>query len=1125
MTDEALDQVLNSLDATACCAFFQKMDEKERKAHAARALKWLEISTLHHPNEPQLPFWISFLGQNRITNALTNRSDVPKRIVKLLEQMDAARESAKTMPANAVKKEAIPIAEIAVLATSGLTEIKRRNVTPPAEHCIAVLSARKPKWLPEWANWITEEMPASHWWAVRQLEKIGALTLEANSNYLSAMVLALPGDEPLPKPRLENNKWVEVPLDEGKIIERLNADEPLLEQIWQILQDDQSMRVLVQEQAPMGNRDWGRENAFEEWRLRGATGNRWKVALIKLCRQNKLDRARLLAAIMPEMVRFNLESSDSASTLKLDWFTDIHTGVEPTAEERSALLPFYQRLLACRNSKAVSWAVQQISFLVSSPDFKYQEVCEAMSSVFLLKGKEHCLEALKCLKEIAAQHPAAKHDVAIALIEAMENESNDVQKRALSQLAKSGIRDDRLVEALQAKMSRISVMNREAAQKWIGTDGPADTVEESVEDSNVVPLRPANLQPVPTLDLDEYHRRCDAIPANFRALAKLGSGFQALEGERCDLAPMDYLGNEVPRLNPDKPLQLLPDLDALIFYLSQRLHHVGDRAPRTEDLEVMLDGFARFGSERPPDFAKRTEAILAEAQKHSWSVDPSVTTVNMWVKDDAGPAGWLSDFNVKNEFMINRLDEVLRDRFVGVGKKLVKREPIVVLSTPTHDGCWIDPLILVERTRQFLGNQTPGSQAKSLMSQVLNVFGAGNLIKDRDLIDQSLSLLRLAPDNRDLALKYLEGISRNEYVDALRYALGADDVSVGVTTQLWIAASRARNPFVEDTKVGSFHPGCGPDATTPARFSLKFTTVAPKADDWQANTKFRLLDLEPKLPANENRDLITVQLHKIDGNNRWNIHYRDFRRTVMPMCLDSFFADAIERVACHDGYQSLGRENNVYFEKLYDPDVPVNEIVAILLALGASSKQTDEHAAAIEAIIATIDDGRLNSTVFGEIMHRLWHCGALRPGGYNGMVSLISPTRWSKAFKPVAQVSPYHAHVIRLSLERVLQGDASKAHKDVHYLLEIMLEILLEHEDELELPETVKYLNDLSQLKSTGKTGKLIKQILKLKKGPNAKQKRLEALQYGFDRRLERAERWSDWYTRNRAAHESVLVK
>lgn len=185
MTIEALDKALSTLRAEWVIEFFDGMPEKERKEHAKRAIEWLEVSSIHNSTDSEF-LW--YLPGGRIGARIGPAFEPPKRIKKMLEQLEQAKKkAAKLMPPQAVRAEAVAVANIAVLASAGLTDIKKHWIIPSADYCYEVLSKRKPSWMGNWVEWITEEAPHSHFTAVRRLEREGIIQIEHSPNYLTAM--------------------------------------------------------------------------------------------------------------------------------------------------------------------------------------------------------------------------------------------------------------------------------------------------------------------------------------------------------------------------------------------------------------------------------------------------------------------------------------------------------------------------------------------------------------------------------------------------------------------------------------------------------------------------------------------------------------------------------------------------------------------------------------------------------------------------------------------------------------------------------------------------------------------------------------------------------------------------
>ncbi len=1205
MQEQDLDQVLSTLNEKEVLNFFKGMPEKERKTYSARALQWLDVCAIHNNSDAEFRMYVpgGMLFGNRQTNGMTP----PKRIQKLLEQLEQAKVMAKTMPPQAVSPETIPIAEIAVLATAGLSDIKKRSAVSKPDPCYEVLSTRRPSWLSNWVQWITTEAPHTHWMTVRRLEREGVIQVEHNSNYYTAMALCLSRADIPPPPRWENGQFVRAPRSSVNIRFLLKHDETLVAEIWGMLADDQTMRLLLNRQPARGWRELRQTHLMERWRATEFANQSWQVALVDLCNEKKLEKNRLLMSVMALFTRFNLEHSESGSTLRIEWFTQLFDNLNPNSDEQTLLAQDYIRLLSCRNAKIVTWAATKLASIVEHPDFPVAAVCESIGTAFLLKGNEHSTQALKTLKAIADTRPSFKREVASATVEALESESQEVQKRALVLLEKLKFQDNELIAQMESKLSRVAIVHRARATEWLqlaqsqesGKENRGDGEEQSTsiettdpEASNVVAFKRGGPQPTPAeqaIDLISYRQRQEKIPEDLRRIAGVDTALDLLENKASELDTLDLCQMAMPRLDPDKQLQLLDNIDDLIFLLAGFLQSAELKAHSADEIETVLDAFARLGAERPDDFALRTEAIRAKAEQTSAATgDPLLLAAAAWVtgvmpikyRISTAPRMFtqasITSAQPSWTPPTTPADQLLRDRFLAVSQEMIQGRSSPLLSTPTHQGGWIDPLILVQRVARDLAAGQIGDKHKppstTIVDRLLNFMGLAqeSAVQNTSLLDQSLALLRLAPDNRPLALSQMSKLPQTEFIDAFRYALGVDDVAIGETAELWIAAARARNPFGDDLRIAARFPDLGPDATHLAQYKLTLTTESPR-DHVQAAKSFRLLERSPSVPANGKADnLITVRMHQMDYS-RWHFEILiDWRRSITPANLDAFFAEGIEKIG-RGAYKS-DKTNLPYLELLYAPDVSITRLGLIMLALGLTSEQKDEHATAVEALIAAIDDGRLTGTELGRIMSELFYMkafkierldqivqslgltpeqkgdraavrNALYKAIFDGRVvgsdvrrvmhelfqpralqlsdrntpvqPLVSLSRWAKALALVSRCSTYHALAVALCLEELCRDDPDCAPKDLHLLLEILLFCLVEANDCVENPQTRQYLTALSEKKGTTKTAKLVKQLLNLKRGPRYEEKRQEALAHVLEKRLERAERWVEWRRRD----------
>ncbi len=1163
MKNPSLDEVLSTLNSDAVIDFFKDMPEKERKEHLARALQWLEVSSLHNYNDVELRFWLSVPSEARL---FSPGSQPPKRIQKLIERLSEAKITAKNLPPQAVQADAVAVSGIAVMATAGMTDIKKRTAIPPANYCYALLKDRKPTWLNNWVDWILVEAPLTHWLTIRRMEREQIIQPEHNSAYYTGMMLSLPGAEAGATSQFVDGARVQPVISEGTIVSLLTADEELLPELWNMFKNDQAMRTLLHQQTAPGWRESEQPAVQRRWMRINSAAPRWSKGLIQLCQEGKIDKGRLLQAVMTLFATFNLEHSESGSTLKINWFTDLYDQLEASLDERLAVLPDLLRLLSCRNPKVILWTLEKIAQVADHPDFPVGAACESIPTAFLLKGKEHAVQALKTLKAIADAHPGAKHEVAAATIDAMESENQEIHKRAITQLEKLKCRDDDLIARMESKLPRVAIVHRSEAARWAERKGtvmasdPHNVEAESkngdqASSTNVVDLikrgaskksalnTPMSMTDAPQnkalqlnvgqpllFDIDKIRQQCSNVPAALSRVAQLEYTLSALNETNPKLDALDLRGDGFPRLNPDKRLKKIATVDELVFFLMPLT--AWDHRPTADQVEIVLDALARLGVDRPDDFRIRTEALRAKVEPLAGhSADPILLAAQAWTTGKM-PSGWEQKLGPAWD-LSPTVGNFARKRFRTVVNQMLQGRRVNLLSTPTHEGGWIDPLILVERIKRSFADDANGAHStastnplsKPFFANLLSAVGLAKEKSNEAMFDQSLALLRLAPDNREAATTELLKSQRSEFVEAALYALGSNDVAIGTTAELWIAAARSRNPFGDDDRVEARFPRLGPDAACLARYQLKLVTES-EPDLRTAIKDFRVFDRTPAFPPSTAADnLVTARMQRVDYIRLQMNELVDWRRTITPKNLDAFFAEGAEKLALNYGVDLNGKINVAYLQALYDPDIHVSDVVHVMLALAMASKQRDEHSTAIEALIAVIDDGRLDGSELGAVMGQMYRSNGVRPSDHKAdHMPLISISRWAKALSPVARCSSYHAQVVARCIEQILSGDPNSAPKDVHMLLEVLLTCLIEEHDCIRSEGSRAYLAALNQGTGGSKTAKLVKQLLALEQGADYDIKKREALTYALGKSIERAERWADWQKRNSIVAAAEVV-
>src|SRR5262249_25319465 len=129
--------------------------------------------------------------------------------------------------------------------------------------------------------------------------------------------------------------------------------------------------------------------------------------------------------------------------------------------------------------------------------------------------------------------------------------------------------------------------------------------------------------------------------------------------------------------------------------------------------------------------------------------------------------------------------------------------------------------------------------------------------------------------------------------------------------------------------------------------------------------------------------------------------------------------------------------NKTLLEPLLEPDTPLEQMGLLLLALGLAAKDPGENGLATDALIAAIDDGRVDGELLGGVL------AELLPSG------LVKAARFAKTLGQAARSSLLHSFTVATAIERSLRGDPGKAPRDMSALLEVLRELLAERQEPL----------------------------------------------------------------------------
>lgn len=261
------------------------------------------------------------------------------------------------------------------------------------------------------------------------------------------------------------------------------------------------------------------------------------------------------------------------------------------------------------------------------------------------------------------------------------------------------------------------------------------------------------------------------------------------------------------------------------------------------------------------------------------------------------------------------------------------------------------------------------------------------------------------------------------------------------------------------------HPQLGPDAGIAASYHWEASSRRSQYGD-QAWSTFEIqFSVSPASPELVGDAALPVLQH---GN--WQAGVEDAKpllrwaATLWPGQREAFFARGIKLLAASVGYADANdREICAFLEPLAEPHTGMRPLAMLALALGLAAEDAELRGHAQEGLITAIGQGRLDAATLGGVM------ATLQATGINKFA------RWGKGMREVARVSRPHARQMTELLLQSLRGDAARAPRDLHALLELLVELLAETDTRLDQAQTRQYLQGL---KAGGRTAKLVSQLL-----------------------------------------------
>ena len=187
--------------------------------------------------------------------------------------------------------------------------------------------------------------------------------------------------------------------------------------------------------------------------------------------------------------------------------------------------------------------------------------------------------------------------------------------------------------------------------------------------------------------------------------------------------------------------------------------------------------------------------------------------------------------------------------------------------------------------------------------------------------------------------------------------------------------------------------------------------------------------------------------------------------TVSPVWREGWFAAGCRDLAYNLDWWQADWSTRAYLEPLVQWQTEIGPFGALLLVLGLAAKEPGQSMLAVDALIASVGEGRLAAAALGRALVE-----AASSGG-------IKFARWSKQLARVAQAGAAQAHAIFLAIELLFESGQSMGAADSFKLVELERELAYQTGLRLSRPGAISVLR---RIPIGGKTKRVIAELLSL---------------------------------------------
>lgn len=734
----------------------------------------------------------------------------------------------------------------------------------------------------------------------------------------------------------------------------------------------------------------------------------WNLIFKKYINEGKLNRKRVLQETLAA-------TSRNLTKTLCGWFADLFSYLDPSFEEQLELQEDMLMALNSPQSKPVNTILSYFKKLSSDKAFRVDEFIQQAPLLFSKDVKSIHIATLSILDNLAKKHKDKQQDICLATAQSFMIQDETVQNKAAQLITKYGDHSStELSEMLSPFIESMMTGPRSSLSDFLTTNPESDFLpdievpeeqEKLISQNHMIPLvdNPEDLLFLISQSLENnqpYH-----IELMAASLIRMHSFLQA---------------------------ELAQQMEPTLKQAYKTVMNPPNRAGELDSMAAsFLIEYGRFLKKLFPDQLELIDRL------HSKYKETDQEQVKKWTHYH------IRICDVKN-WKGNHLDNFYKPfrQILSLAIEKIKTgNSLPLLSTPTHEPCWIDPKILVNRLEEYQ-----------------------NANKEPDHLDWQIAISRIALENTEEALKLAQQSLQGKFLTAMNFLLDRNsqpvptknDWDILMTSALTkapetISGTLQESPYKNINR--SYLTGDFPWETSSEEY-LAYGEYNSKTRGYNRyidhQTVFRIIcpesgnvsikkgkfndETEVKYTLTK-KDPLLVEFFIPEGKKWFSVNINDIQRLIytIPNHPDVFLALIMQSAMSHSGTDEVQEKETVLktIETLYSLPVPLGKMGYLFIATCMLNANKTSRTFAAELWIDRVSKGSIDSRQIGHIlgMHQRFEWAPM-----NRLTTLI--------LNSMMRISQLHNRELEILLSECISLMPEKPVKELKKLLEIYYEIL-----------------------------------------------------------------------------------